>query len=102
MGMLCNYALQLGLTEAGMGMKGIVASAAGLCASVAVGHRDTIRVSLTPTPGDDRSEEVRCGQQILQSLGIRRFHAAGDELSRLRNALPRRTSSNWRRGFRAT
>src|ERR1700748_2994947 len=73
MGMLCNYALQLGLTEAGMGMKGVVASSAGLCASAGVGHRDTIRVSLTPTPGDDRSEEVRCGQQILQSLGIRRF-----------------------------
>ena len=69
----CNYALHLGLTEAGMGMKGIVASAAGLAPLLLSGIGDTIRVSLTPTPGGDRSEEVRCGQQILQSLGIRSF-----------------------------
>jgi (E)-4-hydroxy-3-methylbut-2-enyl-diphosphate synthase len=69
----CNYALHLGLTEAGMGMKGIVASAAGLAPLLLAGIGDTIRVSLTPTPGGDRSEEVRCGQQILQSLGIRSF-----------------------------
>ncbi len=69
----CDYALHLGLTEAGMGMKGVVASAAGLSPLLLAGIGDTIRVSLTPTPGGDRSEEVRCGQQILQSLGIRSF-----------------------------
>ena len=69
----CDYALHLGLTEAGMGMKGIVASATGLAPLLLSGIGDTIRVSLTPTPGGDRSEEVRCGQQILQSLGIRSF-----------------------------
>ena len=69
----CDHALHLGLTEAGMGMKGVVASAAGLAPLLLNGIGDTIRVSLTPTPGGDRSEEVRCGQQILQSLGIRSF-----------------------------
>ena len=69
----CGYALHLGLTEAGMGMKGIVASAAGLSPLLLAGIGDTIRVSLTPTPGGDRSEEVRCAQQILQSLSIRSF-----------------------------
>ena len=68
-----EYALHLGLTEAGMGMKGVVASTAGLAPLLLAGIGDTIRVSLTPTPGGDRSEEVRCGQQILQSLGIRSF-----------------------------
>ena len=68
-----ELALHLGLTEAGMGMKGIVASTAGLSPLLLAGIGDTIRVSLTPTPGGDRSEEVRCGQQILQSLGIRSF-----------------------------
>jgi (E)-4-hydroxy-3-methylbut-2-enyl-diphosphate synthase len=69
----CDYALHLGLTEAGMGMKGVVASTAGLAPLLLAGIGDTIRVSLTPTPGGDRCEEVRCGQQILQSLGIRSF-----------------------------
>jgi (E)-4-hydroxy-3-methylbut-2-enyl-diphosphate synthase len=69
----CDYALHLGLTEAGMGMKGVVASTAGLAPLLLGGIGDTIRVSLTPTPGGDRSEEVRCAQQILQSLGIRSF-----------------------------
>jgi len=69
----CDHALHLGLTEAGMGMKGVVASTAGLAPLLLAGIGDTIRVSLTPTPGGDRSEEVRCGQQILQSLGIRSF-----------------------------
>jgi (E)-4-hydroxy-3-methylbut-2-enyl-diphosphate synthase len=69
----CDYALHLGLTEAGMGMKGVVASTAGLSPLLLSGIGDTIRVSLTPTPGGDRSEEVRCAQQILQSLGIRSF-----------------------------
>jgi (E)-4-hydroxy-3-methylbut-2-enyl-diphosphate synthase len=68
-----DHALHLGLTEAGMGMKGIVASAAGLSPLLLAGIGDTIRVSLTPTPGGDRSEEVRCAQQILQSLSIRSF-----------------------------
>ena len=69
----CDYALHLGLTEAGMGMKGIVASTAGLAPLLLAGIGDTIRVSLTPTPGGDRTEEVRCAQQILQSLSIRSF-----------------------------
>jgi (E)-4-hydroxy-3-methylbut-2-enyl-diphosphate synthase len=69
----CSYALHLGLTEAGMGAKGIVASSAGLAILLQEGIGDTIRVSLTPAPGGDRSEEVRVAQQILQSLGIRSF-----------------------------
>jgi (E)-4-hydroxy-3-methylbut-2-enyl-diphosphate synthase len=69
----CDYTLHLGLTEAGMGMKGVVASTAGLAPLLLAGIGDTIRVSLTPTPGGDRSEEVRCAQQILQSLSIRSF-----------------------------
>jgi (E)-4-hydroxy-3-methylbut-2-enyl-diphosphate synthase len=68
-----DHTLHLGLTEAGMGMKGVVASTAGLAPLLLAGIGDTIRVSLTPTPGGDRSEEVRCAQQILQSLGIRSF-----------------------------
>src|SRR5579859_3919293 len=69
----CSYALHLGLTEAGMGAKGIVASSAGLSILLQEGIGDTIRVSLTPAPGGDRSEEVIVAQQILQSLGIRSF-----------------------------
>ncbi|HEX9895724.1 MAG TPA: flavodoxin-dependent (E)-4-hydroxy-3-methylbut-2-enyl-diphosphate synthase, partial [Gemmatimonadales bacterium] len=69
----CDYPLHLGLTEAGMGMKGIVASSAALALLLQEGIGDTIRVSLTPAPGGDRSEEVRVGQQILQSLGLRSF-----------------------------
>ena len=69
----CRYALHLGLTEAGMGAKGIVASSAGLAILLQEGIGDTIRVSLTPAPGGDRAEEVRVAQQILQSLGIRSF-----------------------------
>jgi (E)-4-hydroxy-3-methylbut-2-enyl-diphosphate synthase len=69
----CEYPLHLGLTEAGMGMKGTVASAAGLAILLQEGIGDTIRVSLTPTPGGDRTEEVRVAQQILQSLGLRSF-----------------------------
>jgi (E)-4-hydroxy-3-methylbut-2-enyl-diphosphate synthase len=69
----CDYALHLGLTEAGMGMKGVVASTAGLAPLLLQGIGDTIRVSLTPEPGADRAEEVRCAQQILQSLSIRSF-----------------------------
>ena len=90
-----DYPLHLGLTEAGMGMKGIVASTAGISTLLRQGVGDTVRVSLTPEPGGDRTEEVRVAQQILQSLGIRAntwlqgvtaFHkyysvAAGSEVS---------------------
>ena len=69
----CEYPLHLGLTEAGMGMKGIVASAAGLAPLLLQGIGDTIRVSLTPAPGGARTEEVLTAQQILQSLSIRSF-----------------------------
>jgi (E)-4-hydroxy-3-methylbut-2-enyl-diphosphate synthase len=68
-----DYPLHLGLTEAGMGMKGIVASAAALAVLLTEGIGDTIRVSLTPRPGGDRTEEVRVAQQILQSLELRSF-----------------------------
>ena len=68
-----DYALHLGLTEAGMGMKGIVASSAGLSLLLAEGIGDTIRVSITPEPGGDRTEEVAVAQQVLQSLGLRSF-----------------------------
>ena len=69
----CDYPLHLGLTEAGMGMKGIVASTAALGVLLQEGIGDTIRVSLTPAPNGDRTEEVLVAQQILQSLGIRSF-----------------------------
>ncbi len=69
----CDYPLHLGLTEAGLGMKGIVASSAALSLLLAEGIGDTIRVSLTPRPGGDRTEEVHVAQQILQSLGLRSF-----------------------------
>src|SRR6187399_2018515 len=68
-----DYPLHLGLTEAGMGMKGIVASTAGLALLLEEGIGDTIRVSLTPEPGGDRTEEVLVAQQVLQSLGLRSF-----------------------------
>ena len=68
-----DYALHLGLTEAGMGMKGIVASSAGLSLLLSEGIGDTIRVSITPEPGGDRTEEVAVAQQVLQSLGLRSF-----------------------------
>ncbi|MCH8567977.1 MAG: flavodoxin-dependent (E)-4-hydroxy-3-methylbut-2-enyl-diphosphate synthase [Balneolales bacterium] len=73
MAAVCRHPLHLGLTEAGMGMKGIVASSAALAVLLNQGIGDTIRISLTPQPGGDRAEEVRVGQQILQSLGIRNF-----------------------------
>jgi (E)-4-hydroxy-3-methylbut-2-enyl-diphosphate synthase len=73
LGARCDYPLHLGLTEAGLGAKGIVASTAGLSLLLQEGIGDTIRVSLTPVPGGDRSEEVRVAQQILQSLGLRSF-----------------------------
>ncbi|NNF27093.1 MAG: flavodoxin-dependent (E)-4-hydroxy-3-methylbut-2-enyl-diphosphate synthase, partial [Gemmatimonadetes bacterium] len=70
---LTAYPLHLGLTEAGMGIKGVVATAAGLSPLLLQGIGDTIRVSLTPRPGGDRTEEVRVAQQILQSLELRSF-----------------------------
>jgi (E)-4-hydroxy-3-methylbut-2-enyl-diphosphate synthase len=69
----CDYPLHLGLTEAGMGSKGIVASTAALAVLLQEGIGDTIRVSLTPEPGGDRTLEVRVAQEILQSLGLRAF-----------------------------
>ena len=69
----CDYALHLGLTEAGMGAKGIIASTAGIAILLQEGIGDTIRVSLTPAPNGDRTEEVLVAQQILQSLGLRSF-----------------------------
>ena len=70
---VCDYPLHLGLTEAGMGSKGIVATTAALAPVLQDGIGDTIRTSLTPLPNGDRTEEVLVSQQILQSLGIRRF-----------------------------
>jgi len=69
----CRYALHLGLTEAGMGSKGIVASTAALAVLLAEGIGDTLRISLTPEPGGSRTQEVRVAQEILQSLGLRAF-----------------------------
>jgi (E)-4-hydroxy-3-methylbut-2-enyl-diphosphate synthase len=70
----CDYPLHLGLTEAGLGAKGIVASTAALSILLSEGIGDTIRVSLTPSPGGDRTEEVRVAQQILQSLELQSFN----------------------------
>jgi len=69
----CDYPLHLGLTEAGMGAKGVVSSTAALAVLLQEGIGDTIRVSLTPEPGGDRRQEVRIAQEILQSLGLRAF-----------------------------
>jgi (E)-4-hydroxy-3-methylbut-2-enyl-diphosphate synthase len=69
----CDYPLHVGLTEAGLGARGIIGSTAGLSILLQEGIGDTIRVSLTPQPGGDRTEEVRVAQQILQSLGLRSF-----------------------------
>jgi len=69
----CDYPLHLGLTEAGMGSKGIVASTAGISVLLQEGIGDTIRVSLTPEPGGDRSQEVIVAQEILQTMGLRSF-----------------------------
>lgn len=69
----CDYPLHLGLTEAGLGTKGVISSTAGLSILLSEGIGDTVRVSLTPKPGGDRTEEVFVAQQILQSLGLRSF-----------------------------
>jgi (E)-4-hydroxy-3-methylbut-2-enyl-diphosphate synthase len=73
LGVRCDYPLHLGLTEAGMGTKGIIASTGALSILLAEGIGDTIRVSLTPRPHGDRTEEVRVSRQVLQSLGLRSF-----------------------------
>ena len=70
----CDYPLHLGLTEAGMGSKGIVASTAALAVLMQEGIGDTIRISLTPEPGAPREKEVIVGQEILQSMGLRSLH----------------------------
>ncbi len=69
----CDYALHLGLTEAGMGSKGIVASSAAMAVLLQEGIGDTIRISLTPEPGGDRTREVVVAQELLQSMGLRSF-----------------------------
>jgi (E)-4-hydroxy-3-methylbut-2-enyl-diphosphate synthase len=69
----CDYPLHLGLTEAGMGSKGIVASTAAMAVALQEGIGDTIRVSLTPEPGGDRTKEVIVAQEILQTMGLRSF-----------------------------
>ncbi len=69
----CDYALHLGLTEAGMGSKGIVASAAAMAVLLQEGIGDTIRISLTPEPGGDRRREVQVAQELLQTMGLRAF-----------------------------
>ncbi|MFT5533964.1 MAG: (E)-4-hydroxy-3-methylbut-2-enyl-diphosphate synthase [Burkholderiaceae bacterium] len=69
----CDYPLHLGLTEAGMGSKGIVASTAALAVLLQEGIGDTVRISLTPEPGGDRTREVIVGQEILQTMGLRKF-----------------------------
>ena len=91
----CRYALHLGLTEAGMETRGIVSSTAGLAVLLQEGIGDTIRVSLTPSPNGDRTEEVRVAQQVLQSLEIRNFMP---QVSACPGAAARRprSSRSWR------
>ena len=79
----CDYALHLGLTEAGMGSKGIVASSAALGVLLQEGIGDTIRISLTPEPGGDRTTEVIVAQELLQTMGPAFIYPAGNGLSRL-------------------
>ena len=97
----CDYPLHLGLTEAGLGTKGVVASTAGLSILLAEGIGDTIRVSLTPKPNGDRTEEVLVAQQILQSLGLRSFTP---QVTACPGADARRrpSSSTWRKTSRRT
>ena len=79
-----DYPLHLGLTEAGMGNKGVIASTAAMAVLMQEGIGDTIRVSLTPQPDGDRCEEVEVAKQLLQSLEIRHFHATSDRVPGLR------------------
>ncbi len=80
----CDYALHLGLTEAGMGSKGIVASSAALAVLLQEGIGDTIRISLTPEPDESRTREVIVAQELLQNDGFARLHPVGDGVSGLR------------------
>ncbi len=98
----CDYALHLGLTEAGMGMKGVVASTAGLAPLLLAGIGDTIRVSLTPTPGGDRSEEVRCGQQRSSSPSASVPSCRRSPPAPAAAAPPAPTSRSWPSRSRAT
>ena len=96
----CDYPLHLGLTEAGMGSKGIVASTAAMGVLLQQGIGDTIRVSLTPEPNGDRTREVIVAQEILQTHGPALVHAAGHRLSRLRAHHEHRVSRSSRRTSR--
>jgi (E)-4-hydroxy-3-methylbut-2-enyl-diphosphate synthase len=91
----CDYALHLGLTEAGMGSKGIVASTAALSVLLQEGIGDTIRISLTPEPGAPREKEVYVGQEILQTMGLRNFTPMVIACPAAA-APPARRSRNWR------
>jgi hypothetical protein len=75
----CDYAIHLGLTEAGMGSKGIVASSAALGILLQQGIGDTIRISLTPEPGGDRTLEVKVAQELLQTMGLPLRHRVDNE-----------------------
>ncbi len=97
----CDYPLHLGLTEAGLGAKGIIASTAGLSILLQEGIGDTIRVSLTPAPGGDRTEEVQVAQQMLQSLGLRSF-TPQVTAAPAAAARPARSSRRWRSRSRTT
>ena len=80
----CDYPLHLGLTEAGLGTKGVIASTAGLSILLAEGIGDTIRVSLTPKPGGDRTEEVLCRTADPAIAGTSQLRPAGDRVPRMR------------------
>jgi (E)-4-hydroxy-3-methylbut-2-enyl-diphosphate synthase len=109
----CTYALHLGLTEAGMGSKGIVASSAAMAVLLQQGIGDTIRVSLTPDPGGDRTLEVKVAQEILQTMGLRSFvpivaacpgcgrttSAVFQELARDVETMIRERMPEWRRQY---
>ncbi len=97
----CDYALHLGLTEAGMGTKGIVSSAASMGILLQQGIGDTIRVSLTPEPGGDRTREVQVAQELLQVMGFRAFVPVVAAARAVAAPLPR-SSRNWPRTFRTT
>ena len=92
----CDYPLHLGLTEAGMGSKGIVASTAALAVLLQQGIGDTIRISLTPEPGGDRTREVIVGQEILQTHGFAGVYPHGDGVPGLRPNQQHRVSGTCR------
>jgi (E)-4-hydroxy-3-methylbut-2-enyl-diphosphate synthase len=104
----CDYALHLGLTEAGMGSKGIVASSAAMGILLQQGIGDTVRVSLTPEPGGDRTQEVRVAQELLQTMGFRQFlpivapaRGAGAPRARPSRCWPRKSRTTSRRRCRS-